>query len=98
MLLFCSIAIWYVSADYGSLIQEAQQHWETYGVGGTCNHGTHNLFIADADGDNVIEIITGGFSYYAVEDSVTTWEAPLRIWSWNGNALAQESSQEWSTD
>jgi uncharacterized protein YuzB (UPF0349 family) len=95
MLLFSAIAIWHVSADYGSLIQEAQQHWETYGVGGTCNHGTHNLFIADADSDNVSEIITGGFSYYVGEDSVTTWEAPLRIWSWNGQNLTLEKSYNW---
>jgi hypothetical protein len=84
-----------VSAQYGSLTQEAEQHWETYGVGGTCNHGTHNLFLADADGDGVTEIITGGFAYYASEDSVKTWEAPLRIWNWNGQNLTLEKAHNW---
>ena len=73
MLLFlslCLVATLGVRAQSGSLTLEAEQHWETYGVGGTCNHGTHNLFIADVDGDNISEIITGGFMYYAGHDSV----------------------------
>ena len=29
---------------------EWEQHWEvTYGVGGTCNFGTHNFFVGDID-------------------------------------------------
>jgi hypothetical protein len=95
LLISCSLATLGVSAQYGSLTQEAEQHWETYGVGGTCNHGTHNLFIADADGDNVPEIITGGFMYYANNDSITNWEAPLKIWSWNGQNITLEKSHNW---
>jgi hypothetical protein len=95
LLISCSLATLGVSAQHGSLTQEAEQHWETYGVGGTCNHGTHNLFIADVDGDNVPEIITGGFMYNKTNDSPATWEAPLRIWSWNGQNLTLEKSHNW---
>ena len=98
MLLFlslCLVATLGVRAQSGSLTLEAEQHWETYGVGGTCNHGTHNLFIADVDGDNISEIITGGFMYYAGHDSVTAWQAPFKIWSWNGQNLALEKSHSW---
>lgn len=94
-LILCSATTLGVNAQSGSLTQEAEQHWETYGVGGTCNHGTHNLFIADADGDSVSEIITGGFMYYAGHDSLTAWEAPFKIWSWDGQNLTLEKSHSW---
>ena len=28
-------------AQSDGLVLEWEQHWETYGVGGTCNYGTH---------------------------------------------------------
>gem|GEM_PF-4666404 len=40
-----------------------------YGVGGTCIPGSHNLFVADVDGDGVMEIVTGGFMYWVVNGS-----------------------------
>jgi hypothetical protein len=95
VLVFCSISTLTAFAQVGNYVLEAEQHWETYGVGGTCNHGTHNLFISDVDGDNVIEIIAGGFAYYINDSSPTVWEAPLTIWSWNGEHLTLEKSHTW---
>jgi hypothetical protein len=83
------------SVEYENLIQEAQQHWETYGVGGTCNHGTHNLFLADVDGDSTIEIIVGGFTYNVVNGYPTSFNASLTIWSWNGQNIILEANHEW---
>jgi hypothetical protein len=74
---------------------EAEQHWETYGVGGTCIHGTHNLFVADADSDGTMEIITGGYMYHILNGSRISVEAPLKIWNWNGQNLTLEKSQKW---
>src|SRR3972149_1385388 len=80
------------SEDY---VLEVEQHWETYGIGGTCIPGGHNLAVADVDGDNVLEVITGGFSYLLGNGSRTTSEAPLRIWSWDGQHLILEKSENW---
>ena len=91
---FCSLTTLQALAQGGDYILEAEQHWETYGVGGTCNHGGHNLFIADVDGDNVIEIIAGGFMYYVTDKTI--WEAPLTIWSWNGQNVTLEKSHNWA--
>jgi hypothetical protein len=33
------------------LVLEAEQHWETYGEGGTCIPGQYNLAVADVDAD-----------------------------------------------
>ena len=32
-------------AESDGLVLEWEQHWETYGVGGACNFGTHNFFV-----------------------------------------------------
>jgi hypothetical protein len=80
------------SEDY---ILEVEQHWETYGIGGTCIPGGHNLAVADVDGDNVLEMITGGFSYFLANGSRTTSQAPLKIWSWDGQNLTLEKSESW---
>ena len=45
------------------MILEYEKHWDTYGIGGTCNFGTYNFFVGDIDNDNTLEIITGGMSY-----------------------------------
>ena len=78
------------------LVLEWEQHWETYGVGGTCNYGTHNFFVGDVDGDGVIEMVTGGFMYHIENDSRISAEAPLRIWNWNGQNFTCEKSHNWA--
>lgn len=87
---FCAVA------QSDSLILEGEQHWETYGVGGTCIPGQHNLFVADVDDDNTEEIVTGGYAY-DVSSSVTSSsaQAPLNIWSWNGQNVTLEHSEKW---
>jgi hypothetical protein len=96
LFLFCSLTTLGASAQNGDLILEAEQHWETYGVGGACNHGTHNLYVADADGDGVPEIIVGAFMYNVVNGSNTPSEAPLEIWSWNGQNITLEKNHKWA--
>jgi hypothetical protein len=76
------------------LTLEAEQHWDTYAVGGTCCYGTHNLFLADIDGDGTLEIITGGFSYEAVNHTGSR-EAPFKIWTWDGKNVTLEKSEGW---
>ena len=75
---------------------EWEQHWDTYGIGGTCCYGTQNFFVGDIDGDQIEELITGGFSYRMENDTRISYEAPLRIWNWNGSYLKCESSQTWN--
>ncbi len=74
---------------------EAEQNWDTYGVGGTCIYGTHNIFVGDVDGDNAKEILTGGFAYHTVNGSRTVSEAPLKIWNWNGQNVTLKASANW---
>ena len=59
--LFTSIGISMAQLD--TFVMKVEQHWDTYGVGGTCIPGGHNLAVADVDGDGLSEMITGGFSY-----------------------------------
>jgi hypothetical protein len=87
----------YEYSQSGYLRVEAEQHWETYGVGGTCIPATHNLFVADVDGDGVLEIITGGYTYNLANGTRASPAAPLKIWSWNGQNLTLEKSYNWST-
>lgn len=77
------------------LTLEAEQNWDTYGVGGTCVYGTHNIFVADVDGDGSMEIVTGGFTYNNVNGLRTTSEAPLKVWSWNGQNITLKASTNW---
>jgi len=86
-----------VCAQTGSLTLEKEQHWETYGVGGTCIPGGHNLFLKDVDGDGLTEIITGGFTYQLVGEKRIAPVAPLKIWNWNGKHLTLEKSHQWNT-
>jgi len=83
-------------AESSGLVLEWEQHWETYGVGGTCNFGTHNFFVGDVDSDGVIEMITGGFMYYMENGTRISSEAPLRIWNWNGEKFTCEKSHNWA--
>lgn len=83
-------------AQSDGLVLEWEQHWETYGKGGTCNYGTHNFFVGDVDSDGVIELITGGFMYYMETGTRLTSEAPLRIWNWNGEVFTLEKSHNWA--
>lgn len=97
LLLFCcSSAILGVSAQSKILVLEWEQHWPTYLVGGTCIPGTHNLFLANIDDDAAVEIVTGGYSYcLASNGSLTSREAPLKIWNWNGENIALEAEHSW---
>jgi hypothetical protein len=56
------------------------------------NTMVNDVKVGDVDGDGSPEIITGGFAYDG--DKV---DAQLRIWSWNGQALTLEKSQEWTS-
>ena len=77
------------------LILQGEQHWDTYGVGGTCDHGSNDLSIADVDGDGINEIIVGGFTYNIINGSRTPLQAPLTMWNWNGQNFTLKSSCKW---
>ncbi|PVX23274.1 MAG: hypothetical protein CW691_11080 [Candidatus Bathyarchaeum sp.] len=77
------------------MVLEWEQHWDTFGVGGTCNYGTHNFFIGDVDDDGVLELITGGYSYPSSDYNYTDVEAPLRIWNWDGTNFNIEKDHNW---
>ena len=66
--LLCS-SIGLVNAQTCDFNLEAEQNWDTYGIGGTCVYGTNNIFVGDVDSDDEMEIITGGFSYYPINNS-----------------------------
>lgn len=74
---------------------EAEQNWDTYGVGGTCVYGTSNLFVGNVDGDDALEILTGGFAYGSFNGSRTASEAPLKVWNWNGQNVTLKASANW---
>jgi hypothetical protein len=96
LLIFCSCENIIISgAQLENLELEVEQHWDTYGIGGTCISGTHNLAIEDVDNDGLKEIITGGLSYSMVNETIGSINAPLRIWSWNGQNLTLEKSENW---
>jgi hypothetical protein len=95
LLILCLLLIVGAFAESEELVLEWEQHWETYGVGGTCNFGTHNFFIADVDADGVMEMITGGYMY---EHENYTWnevQAPFRIWNWDGTQFHNEEDHYW---
>jgi hypothetical protein len=75
---------------------EWEQHWETYGVGGTCNFGTHNFFVGDIDQDGVIELVTGGLKYEDPDYTYLELFAPLKIWNWNGEVFTLEKEHNWT--
>jgi len=93
--LFCSSAIFGISAQTEDFNLEAEQNWDTYTIGGTCVYGTQNIFVGDVNGDGAMEIVTGGFAYGTVNGSITGSEAPLRIWSWNGQNVTLKASANW---
>jgi len=84
------------SAQSSQLILEKEQHWETYGIGGTCIPGGHNLFLKDLDGDGFAEIVTGGFMYWMVGEERTASYAPLKVWNWDGKNLTLRGSHAWN--
>lgn len=85
-----------IGAQSDDFVLEWEQHWETFGKGGTCNYGTHNFYAGDVDNDGIEELITGGFMYYMENGSRVSVEAPLRIWNWNGQNLTCEKSHDWT--
>lgn len=74
---------------------EAEQNWDTYTIGGTCVYGTQNIFVGDVNGDGIMEILTGGFAYNTSNGSRTGSEAPLKVWSWNGQNVTLQASATW---
>ena len=84
-----------VFAQTQNLILEYEHHWDTYGIGGTCNFGTYNFFVGDVDNDATLELITGGLSYDMANYSRTDLKAPFKIWNWDGKSFDLEISQEW---
>ena len=52
--LLCSSIGLGVNAQTGDFKLEAEQNWDTYGVGGTCVYGTNNIFVGDVDSDVMI--------------------------------------------
>lgn len=88
---------WGVGAQSDSYILKVEQHWDTFGVGGTCISGGHNLAVADVDGDGVKEMVTGGSTYYLLPNGSRTIRlAPLKIWNWDGNNLNLEKNYSWT--
>ena len=86
-----------VAAQSDDFMLEAEQNWDTYRVGGTCVFGTQNIVVADVDGDDSMEIVTGGFSYKAENGvRISTSQAPLKVWSWNGQNVSLKTSTEWA--
>ena len=83
-------------AESDGLVLEWEQHWDTYGVGGTCNYGTHNFFVGDVDNDGVMEIVTGGFAYNVSDGNMGYSWAPFKIWNWNGENFTLEKSHDWA--
>jgi hypothetical protein len=84
------------NAENDGFTLEAEQNWDTYGVGGTCVFGTHNIFVADVDGDGAMEILTGGFSYNTVNGTRFASQAPLKVWGWNGQNITLKTSTNWN--
>ena len=53
------------------------------------------MFVGDVDGDRTMEILTGGFSYSFSNGSRIVSEAPLKVWTWNGQNVTLEASANW---
>ncbi len=84
------------TAQGSQLTLLGEQHWETYGVGGTCS-SRHNLFLKDLNGDGTSEIITGGSMYWVVNGSKTPSSAPLKVWNWNEKNFTLDASYIWNS-
>ena len=89
--------------QYGGegLILRSNEEWRLVegGYGRTIAGGVqgntvvNNVKVGDVDSDGVPEIVTGGFAYDGENIS-----AQLRIWTWKGEELVLEKSEEWATD
>lgn len=88
-------AINFVYAQNEMLVLEWEQHWPTYGVGGTCNFGTHNFFVGDVDNDGIVELLTGGMTYSGDYHNSGEVEAPFGIWNWDGENFTLEVYHTW---
>lgn len=96
LLVFSLGLIWQVNAQSEGLILKWEQHWDTYGSGGTCVPGGNNLAVKDVNGDGVKEIVTGGFAYtHMPNGSRMPSTAPLKIWRWDGQNLTLAKSGRW---
>lgn len=87
--------------DGKGLTLKASQEWQlkedvyalTIAGGIQGNTIVNNLKVGDVDGDDSMEIVTGGFAFDGENIN-----AQLRIWNWNGETLSLEISKEWITD
>lgn len=79
------LRIWFWDGD--TLVLEKSKEWST-----SKEAIVNSIYIYDVDGDGVTEIMTGGFDH-----DLETSSGQLRIWSWNGETLILEKSQEWRT-
>jgi hypothetical protein len=95
IVLFCLSVALEVNAQIGDFTLEAEQNWDTYTIGGTCAYGTQNIFVGEVNMDGTMEILTGGFAYSTLNGSRTGIEAPLRIWSWNGQNVTLKAGANW---
>ncbi len=95
VLVFSLFLTGFVNGQSG-LNLEAEQNWDTYGVGGTCTYNTQNLYVGDVDGDGASEILTGGFAYHTQDGARISMEAPLKVWSWNGQNVTLKASATWN--
>jgi len=96
LLLFSVVLFENTFAQSDDLVLEWEQHWETFGKGGSCNYGTSNFYVGDIDNDEIVELVTGGFQYYLAENGTRiSSEAPLRIWNWDGEKFTCEKSHNW---
>jgi len=83
------------------LILKADREWQLVegvyalniagGVQG--NTMVNNVKVGDVDGDDIPEIVTGGFTYDGKNVN-----AQFCIWSWDGESLQLEASREWADD
>lgn len=95
LLAFSMLQGGFAQLGQSSLTVEWEQHWDTYMVGGTCTYATHNIHLADIDGDGETEIATGGYTYSFENNTRVNPSAPLKIWSWDGQSLTLETSYKW---
>ncbi len=65
---------------------ERSEEWEEEG-----DTFVYAIFAEDVDGDDTVEILTGGKAYTGIRT-----EAQLRIWSWSGSVLTLEKTHVWN--
>jgi hypothetical protein len=93
------LRVWHYDANVLTL--RSSEEWRlvegVYGLtiagGVQGNTVVNHVKVGDLNGDGFAEIVTGGFAFDGENIN-----AQLRIWSWNGESLLLEASEEWATD